>query len=197
MSSQSVLVSKARSNIIKIDPKARMFSDDELSLFLNEAQDKLEQDFSDDIPEQETISIWNILQWVQSYQMSIVLPDYKKINRIDMDQWNIEDITDSAWQPNKYCIYGTNLYVVSVPSVWKTVKVFYSKKLPEISSTQECVLWSEYDLALCYYASYLALNSVEKTQKASDSFGMYKSALDKLITTNNRRQTNQFINYQY
>lgn len=195
MSSQASLISKARSNIIKIDPQARIFSDTELSVFLNEAQDKLETDFSDDIPEQQTKSTWSISVWTQEYTVNSVLPNYKKINHIDMDQCSIEDIEETTGEPNRYCIYWTSIYTNSIPSSSKSVKVFYSKRLPDITGTEDCILWSEYDLALCYYASYLALNSVEKTQKANDAFGMYKQVVDKLITTNNKRQTYNFINY--
>ena len=195
MSSQASLVSKARSNIIKIDPQARIFSDTELSVFLNEAQDKIETDMSDDIPEQQVKSTWSISTGTQEYLMSSVLPNYKKINHIDMNQCNIEEVVDSAGEPNQYCIYWTTLYTNTIPSWSKSVNIFYSKKLPDITTSEDCILPSEYDLALCYYASYLALNSVEKSQKAGEAFGMYKQAIDKLITTNNRRQTYNFINY--
>lgn len=195
MSTQASLISKARSNIIKIDPQARIFSDTELSTFLNEAQDKIETDMSDDIPEQQVKVNWDISTGTQEYLMATVLPNYKKINKIDMTQCSIDEVEEVTGEPNQYTIYWTTLYTNTIPSWSKSVKIFYSKKLPDISSSEDCVLPSEYDLALCYYASYLALNSIEKTQKANDAFGMYQQAINKLITTNNRRVEYNFINY--
>jgi hypothetical protein len=96
MSSLASLISKARANIIKIDPKARMFSDTELTVFFNEAQDQIETDFADEIPEQQKRVIWTISAGVQEYVLNTVFPDYKKINHIDMQQCDINDVSDNS-----------------------------------------------------------------------------------------------------
>lgn len=195
MSTQAELISLARANVIKIDPKARMFSDTDLSAFLNEAQEVLQTDMYDDIPEQQDKATWNISTGTQEYLMSVVLPWYKKINKIDMDQCNIDDISDTVWEPSRYCIYGTTIYTNTIPSASKTVKIYYSKYLPQITSTVDCVLPREYNFAMVCYASYLALLSVEKTEKARNCYQEYEQAKAKLITINNRRQLYNFINY--
>jgi hypothetical protein len=60
MSSLATLISKTRSNVIKIDPQARMFSDNDLAVFLNNAQKRIETDLYDDIPEQQKRATRNI-----------------------------------------------------------------------------------------------------------------------------------------
>lgn len=195
MSSQSHLISVARSNIIKIDPKARMFSDTELWLFLNEAQEKLQMDMYDDIPEQQKRVVWNITTGIQEYDVETIMPWYKKMNSIDLEQCDISEITDDLWQPLSYCIYGTTMYTNTIPTASRVVKILYSAFLPEITSTLDCVLPKVYDYCLASYVAYLALLSVEKTDKAMMSIQQYENAKVKLITTNNRRQQFNFINY--
>jgi hypothetical protein len=127
--------------------------------------------------------------------LNTVFPDYKKINHIDMQQCDINDVSDNSWEPNKYSIYGASIFTNTVPNVSKTVKVFYASKLPEIVT--DCILPSNYDLALCYYVWYLALMSVEKNDKAMWCLQTYTKATAKLITDNNRRVEHNFINYNY
>jgi len=170
-----------------------MFSDTELTVFFNEAQDKLETDFADEIPEQQKKADWNISAGVQEYVLNTIFPEYKKINYISMEQCDIQEVLDNAWEPNQYCIYGTSIYTNTVPSNSKIVKTFYASHLPDIVT--ECVLPSNYNLALCYYASYLALMSVEKNEKAMWCLQSYQQAIAKLITDNNRRIEYNFINY--
>lgn len=195
MSSLASLISIARSNIIKIDPKARMFSDTELTVFFNEAQEKLQTDFADEIPEQQKKIDWTISAGVQEYTLNTVFPNYKKINYIALEQCDIQDVIDNTGEPSQYCIYGTSIYTNTIPSNSKIVKCFYASYLPEIVT--ECVLPRNYDLALCYYVSYLALMSVEKNDKAMWCLQSYQQAVAKLITDNNRRMEHNFINYTY
>lgn len=196
-STLSTLISKTRANVIKIDPQARMFSDDELATFLNEAQDKIEVDLSDDIPEQQKKVTWNISAWVQEYVLSTVMPWYKKMNSIDLSQCGIDDVSESVWVPMSYTIYGTTLYTDVIPSSSASYVVRYSSSLPTISTYEDCVLPDEYIMALAYYAAQLALHSVEKVEKANYCFQLYTQAVTKLITNNNRRMQANFINYNY
>lgn len=172
-----------------------MFSDTELTVFFNEAQDQLETDFADEIPEQQKKVDWTISAGVQEYVLNTVFPEYKKIVYIAMEQCDIHDVSDNAGEPSQYCIYGTSIYTNTVPSNSKIVKTFYASHLPEIVT--DCVLPSNYDLTLCYYVSYLALMSVEKTDKAIWCLQTYTKAVWKLITDNNRRVEHNFINYNY
>ena len=57
-----------------------------------------------------------------------------------MSQCSIDDIEETTGEPSHYCIYGTTIYTNTIPSVSKTVRVYYSKRLPEITATEACVL---------------------------------------------------------
>ena len=195
MSSLTSLISKSRANVIKIDPQARVFSDAELTTFINESQNILSTDFSDDIPEQQKKVTWSIIAWQQEYVLDTVFSLYKKINHVSMDECDISEISDGIWDASRYCIYGTTIYTDTIPSSSKSVTVFYSAALPEITSSVNCTLPTKYDLALVYYASYLALMSIEKTEKAVWCLQMYQQEITRLITDNNRRMTHNFINY--
>lgn len=197
MISLSTLLSKTRANVIKIDPQARIFSDDELTTFLNEAQDKIETDLTDDLPEQQKKVNWTISAGTQEYTLLTVLPGYKKMNSIDLRQCSIDDVSDNAGVPGAYTIYGTSIYTDTIPSSSLTVSVKYSASLPTITSSVGCVLPEEYTLALAYYTAYLALESIEKKEKAMSSLQNYGQAISKLITTNNKRMQADFINYNY
>lgn len=189
------LLSITRSNIIKIDPQARMFSDDELLTFLNDAQRQLEVDAGDEVPEQQKISNWSINTGQQEYVLNTLLPNYKKILYINLPQCDINDISDNLWQVGSYAVYGTSIYTDTIPSTSATYKVFYACTLPEITMLDWCILWIEYWLALWYYAGYLALLSVEKQQKAQDCYGQYKQEVARLVKNIFSRQQYNFINY--
>ena len=45
--------------------------------------------------------------------------------------------------------------------------MIYRKKLPKITDAQDSILPKDYDEAICLYASYLAMLSVEKQAKAN------------------------------
>jgi hypothetical protein len=56
----------------------------------------METDFADEIPEQQKRVIWTISAGVQEYVLNTVFPDYKKINHIDMQQCDINDVSDNS-----------------------------------------------------------------------------------------------------
>ena len=197
MSSLPTLISKARANIIKIDPQARVFSDTELSVFLNEAQNKLATDFADELPEQQKKVDRSINAGQQEYLLNTVFPNYKKINYISMQECDIAEVSDNVGDASEYCIYGTTIYTNTIPSTSKIVKAFYASYLPEITMSIDCVLSTVNDLALAYYTSYLALLSVEKNEKAMGCLQTYQQTVARLITDNNRRVEHNFINYNY
>jgi hypothetical protein len=162
---------------------------------LNNAQKRIETDLYDDIPEQQKRATRNISTWTQEYSLSVVLPWYKKINNIALNQCGMGGVSDNTWIVSAYCIYWTSIYTNTIPSSSQSVKVLCSASLPDITTYIDCVLPESYDLPLAYYAWYLALISVEKNDKAITCLQTYGQTISDIITTNNKRQEYNFINY--
>lgn len=58
----------------------------------------------------------------------------------------------------------------------------YFKRLPTITTSVDCALPEDFDAAICAYACYLAMNSVEK-QKAQIMLANYQLERDSLLST--------------
>jgi len=179
------LRSKLRSQYIKIDPNAKVWNNDTLDGYLNDAQDQLTADLNNKIPEQEESGTLTTTSGTETYD----LPEgFVVIDKVALGTQWVRKTSKSATilksssnsQPSQYYLYGGKIGFYPIPDSAYSFEYTYYKELPTITSTEDCALPSSYDSALCSYAAYLAFNGVSKDVKADRMFANYTNQLTKL-----------------
>lgn len=88
------------------------------------------------------------------------------------------DLTTS-WVPRRYYLDSGYLGVYPVPSTAPTTTLYYSRRLPTLSSVQASLFPSHYDEAVYRYAAYLCWSPVD-TNKAMFELQQYTMCVDKV-----------------
>lgn len=203
MSTLTSLRSTARDLFIKIDPNAKVRSNDVIDSLINMGYVQVQTDGNNERREQQTEATFSTVVGQQTYSLSTNAPSFLKITAVIYNQTPLskiyrEDIfrtnnTTNSGTPMWYYIYGANVWLYPIPSAVDTVTLLYCKSLPTITSVVDSILPSDFDRAICEYAAYMACNSVEKTDKARMFLWDYTLAMSTLLS----RYKMDDINYTY
>ena len=190
MSTLTSLRSTARDLFIKIDPNAKVRSNDVIDSLINMGYVQVQTDGNNERREQQTESTFSTVVGQQTYSLSTYAPSFLKITAVIYNETPLnkifrEDILRSSSVTNSgspigYYIYGANIGLYPIPSAVDTVTALYCKSLPTITTSQDSLLPSDFDRAICEYAAYMACNSVEKTDKARMFLWDYTLAMSML-----------------
>lgn len=190
MSTQAELQSKLNSEYIKIDPNHKIWDINTKNSFLNGAFLQIQKDWWYRRPENYTSTTQATVAWTAEYSLpsdfiKIDMVSYSgvKLNKTYKKNVRLSNPDATQGKPNSYYLYGSNIGFDPVPDSSYNIIIDYFKKLPTITSSQDCELPSEFDNAICAYAAYIAFNSVEKTEKAQIMFTQYQQELNLLLST--------------
>lgn len=190
MTSQTALLTKLNQEYIKIDPNNKVWASSSKADFLNRAYTQVQKDGGYRWHENQTgISITPVA-WTREYSLSVLTSwDFIKLDSLirlglplaktTKNDVLISNYYNTQWAPYRYYQYGGYLGLDPVPSDSTVIVMQYFKKLPKITSAQDSLLPEAFDDAICSYAAYIAMNSVEK-QKAQILLADYKDLINTL-----------------
>jgi hypothetical protein len=173
MSSLVNLRTRTRTTYMKIDPNAKVRDNPTLDFFINEAYNKVQRKGNYQRKECEQFATLDI-DGSTMYDM----PD--DFVRVEDDGMLVSTMTigkttrnqvlrlkSNTGTPTAYYIYDGKIGFYPVADAGLDIQMIYRKKLPKITDAQDSILPEDYDEAICLYASYLAMLSVEKQAKAN------------------------------
>lgn len=205
MSSLVDLRTKTREEYIKIDPSGKIWSSSTLDAYINRAYFQVQVDWQHRRPEQYADYSLNTTSGTGEYSLP---SDFIKLDVVAYNYQSLVPTDKSAlkktlnWPftsgtPYAYYTRGSNLWLYPVPNTTGVVDLEYFKKLPKITSDQDCLLPEDFDDAICLYAAYLAFNSVSKVDKASVMRADYNEAMSTLLNSYIYNDRNIVASYQY
>lgn len=175
-----------RSTYLKIDPNAKVWSDDTLDVFINQAYHKVQSDMSFEWPEYETSVEITTVAWTETYtkpsdfvRLIWLYDDTYNLTKTSKQQTMIVRATES--KPSSYYLYGSSIGFYPVPDNAYTIDLLYYRQLPFLTSSQGSGLPYEYNQVIALYATYLMLISVEKQPKAIACLAEYTNIMNWLF----------------
>lgn len=177
-----------RTTYLKIDPNAKVWSNDTLDIFINRGYERVQADFQYSMPECETSTTITTIAGTELYarpsdyvRMIGLYDDTYNLTKTSKQQTMIARATES--KPSSYYLYGNNIGFYPVPDNAYSIDFLYNRKLPLLTDAQDSLLSVQYDDLINLYACYLMLLSVEKQQKAVACLAQYTVAKDSLFGT--------------
>lgn len=114
------------------------------------------------------------------------------------DRGTLKKMVNGAFtsgNPYAYYITGSNIGFYPIP-VGGVAGLEYFKKLPTLTEVQGSELPSEFDDAICTYASYIAFNGVNKIDKATVMRADYQDIMSTLLMSYIYDDLNVSYSYQ-
>lgn len=186
MSSLWDLRVSTRSTYLKIDPNAKVWSNDVLDRYINTSYEQVQKDFQHSMPECETSTTIVTVGGQEVYarpadyvRMIGLYDDTYNLTKTSKQQTMINRATQS--KPSSYYLYGNNIGFYPVPDNAYSISFLYNRKLPKLTAIQDSALPEQYDDLINLYACYLMCISVEKQQKAVSCLSQYVLAKDSLF----------------
>lgn len=175
-----------RSTYLKIDPNAKVWSDDTLDVFINQAYHKIQSDMSFEWPEYETSTTITTVAGTEMYSKP---SDFVRIIGLYDDTYNLTKTTKQQTminratqsKPSSYYLYGSNIGFYPLPDNAYSIDLLYYRQLPLLTSSQGSGLPYEYNQVIALYATYLMLISVEKQNKAVACLAEYTNIMNWLF----------------
>lgn len=189
MSTLIELRTLTRTAYSKIDPNAKVWDNNTVDHYINEAYRKIQRDVWFDIPEcQDSIDI-STVSGVSEYNKP---SDLQKIIRFFQDWYELTRITKeyflksraSESKPCSYYMYGNKIWFYPTPDNAYSITLLYNRKLPKITVDMDSELPDEYDDAIASYACYLMMISVEKQAKANMALSLYIERINEIYWQN-------------
>lgn len=189
MSTLASLITLTR-EYIKIDPNARVFSDNTLTNFINRAYFQLQKDWHHEwrqcYDNATTLTIAGTQEyWLPTDFIALNFVSYNNKSLIKSDRIKLKRLDSNnpmtSGTPNMYYLYGGNIWMYPIPNTTGTIDLEYLKRLPTLSSSQDSLFPADFDDAIALYASYIAFKSVNKMDLAQMSLWDYQQVLDTLF----------------
>lgn len=183
--SQSDLFARARQQYTKIDPNGKIWWDDSLDFYVNEAYKRVQRDGNYQRKDCEQLSTL-ATDGSTMYDLpdDFVRIEALKVNGQDITRKDRSDILGLSIQtatPNIYYIHGREIWYYPTPTGSDLIQLIYRKSLPKITSTVDSMLPVDFDEAISLYSAYLMLLSVEKVAKANLMLSQYTSTINGLF----------------
>lgn len=183
-----------RTTYSKIDPNAKVWDNNTLDHYINEAYRKIQRDVWYDIPEcQSSIDITTTSgtsEYARPSDLQKVMgffQDWYELTRVTKEYFARSRASDS--KPSSYYLYGGKIWFYPTPDSTYTINLIYNRTLPTITDTIWSSLPVEYNDAIASYACYLMMISVEKIAKANMTLWLYTERMNELFW--------QYINDDY
>lgn len=175
----------------RIDPNAKIFTNTQNNTALQSAYLQVQKDWNFSWRENAASdSSITIVGWTQEYslpsdfiRLELVTFDTQNLFQRDFIELKREIKTFTQWTPNEYFIRGTNIWLNPIPGIVKTLELFYRKRLPSLSDSQDSILPSDFDQAIITYAAYFLWKTTSNRQKETDKLQEYKLLIETLRTS--------------
>lgn len=147
---------------VKIDKNDKLWSPTTKNQFLNQAYFQVQKDLNFKT-RQNQAAPYTIptVTGTQEYalpsdfiRVQLVTWDGQKIYPIDYIHLKSQNLGMAQGKPYEYYLYGGNIGFYPIPSTG-TGLLYYLKRLPLMTASQDSVLPSDFDLAVVKYAAYL------------------------------------------
>ena len=190
MSTLTELLTKLNTEYIKIDPNNKIWSTTEKTSFINGGFLQIQKDWGFRWRENEAsytfTTVWGTIEYTLPTDfIKLDQVEYSWVALLSTDRKSVRlrNPLGSQSTPNYYYIYGTKLGFDPIPDTSISIVMDYMKRLPTITGSQSSSLPEDFDNAICAYAAYLAMNSVEKQGKAISMQADYQQNLNMLLGT--------------
>jgi len=184
---QAQLRTICRTRYIKIDPNAKVWSNDVLDWYLEEGYTQIQGDWGrrwrENMADVQVAGVVN--------QQQYPLP--ADFVRVDLIRYNGQELLPTNkvtikryeqnftyWLPYQYYIYQWNYGLDPIPNVGYTIDFNYFKK-NYLTAEIDSVYPDEFNAAICSWAAYLAFLSVNKIDRAEQCFADYEKTLAGLL----------------
>lgn len=187
-STQAELRTKTRDYMVKIDPNGKIWGDDIIDAYNQRAYFQIQKDgnyewrFNNTYLQQTAVGGQGEYTLPDDFQ-SFTLLRYNKqyMNPTDKITLEMQNQTFPSTQiPYQYYIYWSKFGLYPLPSDNGNIELFYNKRFPDLSATQDSELPSDFDFAIVAYGTYIAMISVEKQLKAQMAMTDYMQQMDSL-----------------
>lgn len=162
MTSLSSLKSQLNDEI-KIDKNDKLWTKDQKYQFLNQAYFQLQKDLNFKLRENQAQPYsLPIVAGTQEYALPndfiralLITWVGRKLEQIDFIALKAQNVGNVQGIPYQYYIYGNNIGFYSIPNSIGPALLYYLKRLPVLTESQDSVLNQDFDLAIVKYAAYL------------------------------------------
>lgn len=180
MTSLLQLRAKSRDERIKVDRTGKVWSDNVLNSYIQQAYLKLQQDAKFSIRECDWYTQLTITNWLSPLPSDFMILDDICYNWVSLNRIEKKDLLSMTDTPSMYYIFWNNFWFNS--ATW-IVDLYYRKKLPTLSASQDTVVSEDYDDAIVTYVKYLCFMSVGKEQEAMMHLQDYERLKASLLST--------------
>ena len=181
MSSLADLRTKSRDEYIKLDRTGKIWSDSNLDSYINRAYLKIQQDAKFWFRQCDAVTTitlsWNSTSALPSDFITIddVMIGTSYLNRIEK-----KELIWLGNTPSMYYIFGTD---IGFDWTSGTISLYYRKRLPTLTSSQDSMLPSDFDDCIAEYVKYEWFMSVGKEQQAMAHLADYEAQKNNLLAT--------------
>lgn len=183
----AALVARLNSEI-KIDKNNKIWSEDDKEQFINDAYFQVQKDMSFKLRANQASLTFSTAAGTQEYALpsNFITARLVTYNGEPLDKTEYEDLKEqnqgnAQGTPYEYYIYGDNIGLNSIPDAVGTVILYYRKRLPTLTDSQNTVLVTDFDLAIIKYAAYLLWSTPRGNRDtAQEKVTDYKQAIDTL-----------------
>jgi len=190
MSTLTELKTKLNDEYIKIDPNNKIRSSTEKTSFINRGFLQIQNDWQFRWRENQALNTITTVWWNREYALpsDFIRVDQMTYNwsilyKISKERVRVMNSTNTQATPNNYYIYWSYVGFDPIPNTTLTILMDYFKRLPTITDTVDSSLPVAFDDAICSYAAYVALNSIEKQGKAMMMLNDYQQNLSMLLNS--------------
>lgn len=192
MATRTSLRDRVRIYELKIDPNGKIWNDNTLNAFIQQAQYQVQQDGNYD---------WTFNQDGTNTQSTVAsqatysLPS--DFGRLELVKYNNQQLKPTTLRelheknttitgtgtPSKYYLTGDNIGLYLEPDAVNDLFILYKKKLAAFTdNTTDNGMPAEFDDAVALYASYLAWKTIDgKQDKAIQALQSYRLSLEGLM----------------
>lgn len=180
MSSLAELRTKSRDEYIKLDRTGKIWSDSNLDSAINRAYLKVQQDakfWFRQCDWETTITLSGSTSTLPTDFITIddVMNGTSYLNRIEK-----KELIGVWTEPTMYYIFGAN---IGFNSTIGTITLYYRKRLPTLTTSQDSLLPEDFDDCIAEYVKYIGFMSVGKEQQAAVHLGDYEMQKNNLLAT--------------
>ena len=190
MTALDTLRSELRSDIIKIDPNWKVWSDAILDRLINQWYRKVQNDWQYRWRENDnTFTDYTAVAWTNEYDWP------SDFGKLDLVQYNTDILRPTSKKellirlkefksgtPFWYYIVGSKLWVEPIPNNGWTIRMYYFKRLPTITSSQDSLFDEAFDYAMLTWAWFKAF-SPTNPDKAAYRKSVYDEEIKELQQT--------------
>lgn len=169
------------------DPNYRIWNQNSQTRAIQKAYTQVQSDLEREQPENEINQSITAVVGTQAYalasdfvRISLVRFNGDVLRQKSQKSIKMQYETMQQWTPDSYYLYGGQIYMHPIPNVWGTIDVDYYGKATEITSIQASTLPTDFNDAICLFASAKLMKWVWKWDLWAQFMADYAAEILKL-----------------